>query len=54
MYTFILFDDFLKQIKGAGECLVSAEDAFMMTEACILARQSADEGKVLYFGLDKK
>lgn len=40
--------DFLKQAKGQGECLVSAEESFYITEACLRARQSADEGKVLF------
>ncbi len=43
------FGDFLKQIRGKGNCLVSAHDAFAMTEACLLARKSADEGKLISF-----
>lgn len=38
-----IFADFLKQIRGTGRCLVSAEDAFQVTQACLLARQAADE-----------
>ncbi len=43
------FGDFLKQISGRGECLVSADDAFAMTEACLLARKSADEDRLIRF-----
>lgn len=39
-----IFGDFLRQIAGAGECLVSAEDSFLVTRACLLARESADIG----------
>jgi predicted dehydrogenase len=44
-----IFDDFLKQIKGEGECLISAQDAFKVTQACLLARQSADKNKTVIF-----
>jgi len=44
-----IFADFLRQIRGEGQCLVSAHDSFYVTEACLKARQSADEGKVIYF-----
>ncbi len=43
------FVDFLHQVESKGKCLVSAEDAFKATEAGLYARQSADEGKRLYF-----
>jgi predicted dehydrogenase len=43
------FEDFLKQIKGKGRCLVSAQDTFAMTRACLLARKSADEGRLIRF-----
>ncbi len=43
------FGDFLKQVAGKGECLVSADDAFAMTEACLLARKSADEDRLIRF-----
>ncbi|MBM7582242.1 putative dehydrogenase [Caldicoprobacter guelmensis] len=44
-----IFIDFLRQIKGEGQCLVTAHDSFYVTEACLKARQSADEGKVIRF-----
>jgi len=44
-----IFLDFLKQVRGQGNCLVSAEDSFYVTEACLKARQSADEKKVIWF-----
>jgi predicted dehydrogenase len=43
------FVDFLQQVRGAGKCMVSAEQSFMVTEACLKARLSADEGRVVYF-----
>jgi len=45
-----IFADFLAQVRGDGTCLISAEDAFRATEACLLARQSADEGREVVFG----
>lgn len=44
-----IFKDFLKQVRNEGECLVSARDSFYVTEACIKARMSADENKIVYF-----
>ena len=44
-----IFADFLRQVRGEGECLVSAEDSLDITEACLKARKSADENKVVYF-----
>lgn len=44
-----IFLDFIRQIRGEGECLVSAEDSFYITEACLKARESADKGKIVYF-----
>ena len=43
------FADFLNQVKGTGQCMVTAADSFLITEACLKARQSADEEKVIYF-----
>lgn len=43
------FADFIKQIKGEGTCRLSAEDTFLNTRAALLARQSADENKVIFF-----
>ncbi|HOJ12163.1 MAG TPA: Gfo/Idh/MocA family oxidoreductase [Clostridiales bacterium] len=44
-----IFEGFIKKIKGEGKCLVSAEESFYNTEACLMARTSADEKKVIYF-----
>ncbi len=44
-----IFVDFLRQVRGTGKCLISAEDSFYITEACLKARQSADENQVVYF-----
>jgi predicted dehydrogenase len=46
----MLFADFIHQVEGKSRSLLSAEDVFTVTEACLLARQSADESKPLYFG----
>lgn len=43
------FADFLRQARGEGTCLVTAEESFLVTEACLKARQSADEGCVVSF-----
>ena len=44
-----IFAGFLRQIEGKGHCSVSAEDSFLVTEACLRARQSADEKRIVYF-----
>ncbi|HBM81443.1 MAG TPA: gfo/Idh/MocA family oxidoreductase [Clostridiaceae bacterium] len=44
-----IFKDFLKEVRGEGKCMVSAEDSLYITEACLKARQSADEKRVVYF-----
>lgn len=41
------FAEFLEQTDGCGKCLVSAEASFDVTEICLKARQSADEGLVV-------
>lgn len=43
----LLFADFIDQIRGEGACLVGAEESFSNTEISILARDSADRGRVL-------
>ncbi|MFE5319272.1 hypothetical protein ACFQ88_11245 [Paenibacillus sp. NPDC056579] len=43
------FADFVRQINGEGRCLVSAEDSFYVTEACLRAFMSADEIRVVRF-----
>ncbi len=47
--TMPIFADFLKQVKGEGEALISTEDSLKVTQAVLLARQSADEGRVVTF-----
>jgi predicted dehydrogenase len=44
-----LFAEFVHSIEGRGECTVSAEESFLCTEACLKARQSADESRVVLF-----
>jgi len=44
-----IFVDFLKQVRGEGQCLDTAHDSFYVTEAFLKTRQSADEGKAIYF-----
>jgi len=45
----IVFLDFLNEVRGTDKCLVSSEDSFYVTLASLLARQSADERKVIEF-----
>ena len=44
-----IFIDFINQVETGKKCRISAEESFMATEAVLLARQSADEGKILSF-----
>ena len=44
-----IFGDFLRQVRGDSECLVSAEESIRVTRACLLARQSADEKRIVRF-----
>lgn len=44
-----IFAEFIDQVQGTAMSLISAEDAFLTTRACLLARQSADEGRVVNF-----
>ncbi len=44
-----IFAEFMDQIEGTAMSLISAEDAFLTTKACLLARQSADEGREISF-----
>lgn len=45
------FADFVRRLEAEGESFrqESAEDAFAVTEACLRARQSADEGRLVRF-----
>jgi predicted dehydrogenase len=44
-----IFRDFVKQVEGRGAGLIDAEDIFEVTEACLLARRSADVGHAINF-----
>lgn len=44
-----IFADFLAGIRGGGRQRIGAEESFYITEASLLARQSADEGRVIAF-----
>ncbi len=44
-----IFDDFVAQIRGEGECLIGAEDSLYNTEACLKARLSADDSRLINF-----
>lgn len=43
-----IFAEFVRQIRGEGACLISATDSFYITEVCLAARDSADQGIVLH------
>lgn len=42
-----LFADFARSLEGEHRCRISAEEALAMTEMVLLARDAADEGKVV-------
>lgn len=42
-----LFGDFIHSLKGTGNMLTSASEAFEMTRACIAMQQAADEERVV-------
>lgn len=44
-----IFSDFVNEINGIGKCLVSAPDSFIVTEASLKARLSADIKQVVVF-----
>ncbi len=44
-----IFQDFVEHIEGETTALLTADDVFAVTAACLLARQSADEGRVIEF-----
>lgn len=45
-----IFQDFVEHIEGETTAILTPEDVFAVTEACLLARQSADEGRAIAFG----
>jgi predicted dehydrogenase len=44
-----IFSDFIEHINGNSVSLIDAEETFTVTKACLLARQSADERRVIAF-----
>jgi predicted dehydrogenase len=44
-----IFADFVAHISGDTTALIGPADTFAVTRACLLARQSADEGRVVRF-----
>ncbi|HOT90566.1 MAG TPA: Gfo/Idh/MocA family oxidoreductase [Anaerolineae bacterium] len=44
-----IFQDFIEHIEGKTTAILSPAEIFAVTEACLLARQSADEGRVVTF-----
>ena len=44
-----LFSDFANSLTGKQECLVPEWETFELTRACLLARESADTGKIIRF-----
>ncbi|MEJ5310197.1 MAG: Gfo/Idh/MocA family oxidoreductase [Anaerolineae bacterium] len=46
-----IFRDFVEHIEGKTTAILTAEDVFTVTEASLLARQSADEGCVVAFNV---
>ncbi len=45
-----IFQDFVEAIQGRTTHLIGADEIWTVTEACMLARQSADDGVTLSFG----
>jgi predicted dehydrogenase len=44
-----VFSDFSNHVQGRSKALVSTEDTFVLTRACLLARESADTEKLICF-----
>lgn len=44
-----MFADFIEEVRGNGTSLVNAKDAFSLTRACLVARESADKNKLMEF-----
>jgi predicted dehydrogenase len=45
-----IFGDFVAGIRTGQPALLTADDAFVVTDACLRARLSADEERVVFFG----
>ncbi len=43
------FEDFLKQVRGEGQCKLSAEEVFAATRGALMAQKAADTGELLLF-----
>ena len=48
-----LLADFVAQVEGRGEGMQDGAQTLVVTEACLLARQSADEGRVVRFAISE-
>jgi predicted dehydrogenase len=44
-----VFYDFVQHLQGRSPSLVTSHDTFVLARACLLARESADTGKLIYF-----
>lgn len=44
-----IFADFLDWVKGNGDCMITAEESFRVTEAALQARRSADQKMLINF-----
>jgi len=42
-----IFEDFLREIRGQGKCMVTPEDSILTTEIALKARLSADTGQIV-------
>jgi len=42
-----LFSEFVASIEGRGQCLVTPEESFRITEVALRAREAADTGRVI-------
>jgi hypothetical protein len=42
-----LFAEFVDATLSRGECLITPEESFRITEVCLKARDAADEGRVV-------
>ena len=44
-----IFADFVRHVEGLSTAMVNANDTFALTRACLLARSSADSGRIMQF-----
>jgi hypothetical protein len=44
-----VFYDFVRHVKGVSRSFVTSHDTFVLTRACLLARESADTGQPINF-----